>query len=241
MEGPTKVCRSCKRGLLFSLFSPCKKGIFGLHSQCKECRNAYRKQYRRSNSEKVREIQRRYNKTHHEEIREKMKRWIAANPSHYTEHSRKFRKRHPERNRVYQATWNAISRGKLKRPAQCEACGQLGKVQAHHWDYSRPLDVQWLCMPCHRKADEERRANEQAVATKGTWPMPIRICTCCRPDCGTCFPKVDFTAEELAEAERELAEVRPEDRIPFSEEKIKRMVADVLEADRKMKEIRESN
>jgi hypothetical protein len=41
----------------------------------------------------------------------------------------------------------AIQTGKLKR-LPCEVCGS-GKSQAHHSDYSRPLDVRFLCYPCH--------------------------------------------------------------------------------------------
>lgn len=39
-------------------------------------------------------------------------------------------------------------RGKLK-PQCCEKCGE-GVVQMHHEDYTQPLNVRWLCAPCHR-------------------------------------------------------------------------------------------
>jgi hypothetical protein len=34
-------------------------------------------------------------------------------------------------------------------PRPCRECGDR-RVQAHHRDYSRPLDVDWLCFPHHR-------------------------------------------------------------------------------------------
>jgi hypothetical protein len=37
-------------------------------------------------------------------------------------------------------------RGKLM-PQSC-ACG-CTDVEMHHADYSRPLDVEWVCRPCH--------------------------------------------------------------------------------------------
>jgi hypothetical protein len=50
----------------------------------------------------------------------------------------------------YEARWiakRAIKYGRLiKNP--CEKCGGL-KVDAHHDDYSRPLDVRWLCRKHH--------------------------------------------------------------------------------------------
>lgn len=43
----------------------------------------------------------------------------------------------------------------LRRPPACQSCAAIGPVEAHHTDYSRPLDVEWLCRPCHRVADKE--------------------------------------------------------------------------------------
>lgn len=42
----------------------------------------------------------------------------------------------------------AQRRGKL-RPQPCEVCGET-KVEKHHDDYSKPLQVRWLCRTHHR-------------------------------------------------------------------------------------------
>src|SRR5688500_17232873 len=44
----------------------------------------------------------------------------------------------------------AIRRGEMVRPDMCQQCGQAGKIEASHSDYSKPLQVDWLCQPCHR-------------------------------------------------------------------------------------------
>jgi hypothetical protein len=43
---------------------------------------------------------------------------------------------------------DAIRRGKMSRQ-HCEKCGSE-KSEAHHEDYSKRLDVKWLCRPCHK-------------------------------------------------------------------------------------------
>jgi ribosomal protein S27AE len=44
---------------------------------------------------------------------------------------------------------NAVAAGKIQRPHRCEECGAAKKVDAHHDDYHKALDVRWLCRQCH--------------------------------------------------------------------------------------------
>ena len=49
------------------------------------------------------------------------------------------------------AFW-AVRAGTLARPGRCERCGARPPrrlLHAHHPDYSKPLDVVWLCSTCH--------------------------------------------------------------------------------------------
>ena len=45
---------------------------------------------------------------------------------------------------------SAIRSGRLVRPDKCDYCGEGGrKIHAHHEDYKKPMDVEWLCTRCH--------------------------------------------------------------------------------------------
>lgn len=57
--------------------------------------------------------------------------------------------RNKEKRAAHQAVQYALRKGKLKR-LPCESCGEP-KSHAHHRDYSQKLDVQWLCVVCHKK------------------------------------------------------------------------------------------
>jgi len=64
----------------------------------------------------------------------------------------------------------AIKDGIIERQYICEACGDSGafkdgrnKVQAHHDDYNKPLDVRWLCQKCHHLWHTANRAVRKEV------------------------------------------------------------------------------
>ncbi len=59
----------------------------------------------------------------------------------------------PEKYKAHTAVGNAIRDGKLKK-LSCNVCGN-NKVHAHHNDYSKPLEVIWLCSLHHARKHHE--------------------------------------------------------------------------------------
>lgn len=48
----------------------------------------------------------------------------------------------------------AILSGKLLKPTCCSKCGAETKIEGHHEDYTKPLEVIWVCRSCHRELDK---------------------------------------------------------------------------------------
>src|ERR1700733_276343 len=65
----------------------------------------------------------------------------------------------------------AVENGTLVRPARCSRCGSTKDIQAHHPDYSKPLDVEWLCCKCHVGVHRPRRQGE----IKMTFRPPLAL------------------------------------------------------------------
>lgn len=68
------------------------------------------------------------------------------------------RTKFPERYEARKAVLIAIRAGRLQK-LPCRVCGNP-VAEAHHPDYSRPLDVVWLCASHHRA---EHRRSRQAL------------------------------------------------------------------------------
>jgi len=66
-----------------------------------------------------------------------------------------WRESNKQRYKAQNALNNALRDGKIKRQL-CLICG--GKAEAHHPDYSAPLDVVWLCPPHHKQTHAMAKA-----------------------------------------------------------------------------------
>lgn len=58
-----------------------------------------------------------------------------------------------------------LKRGKLQRQP-CVSCGGADS-EMHHPDYSSPLEVVWMCRPCHMKEHESGTPPKPVGKTKG--------------------------------------------------------------------------
>ncbi len=120
----------------------------GHRGTCKECHRAIIREWKRSNREKVRGYDKKYKESHKKEANEYKKEWHKKNPGKKTEYGRVYRDRHPDKYIAHQAVKYALREGQLiKQPCGCGCV----EVEAHHEDYSKPLEVVWICRPCHRK------------------------------------------------------------------------------------------
>lgn len=71
--------------------------------------------------------------------------------------TKKYRAKYPNKYRATMIVGTAIKYGKLLREP-CSVCGNK-KSEAHHEDYSKPLEVMWLCQLHH--SERHREINRQ--------------------------------------------------------------------------------
>jgi hypothetical protein len=111
----------------------------GLQSRCKPCKKVENRDWRRANPERVKATD---------------KRWKKENAEQLERHVKRYRQRFPEKVRARHKVRNAVRDGRLTKPDRCEDCGRSSstrELHAHHDDYSKPMEVRWLCPSCHGK------------------------------------------------------------------------------------------
>lgn len=69
-----------------------------------------------------------------------------ANRERVADHKRAWAERNPEKIKAQNAVGSAIRDGLLTR-GRCASSGPecSGQIEGHHEDYSKPLEVVWLC------------------------------------------------------------------------------------------------
>jgi hypothetical protein len=55
----------------------------------------------------------------------------------------------------------AVKLGVIKKLDFCEMCGSNIKIEGHHDDYTKPLEVKWWCKSCHTRHHIELRYKEK--------------------------------------------------------------------------------
>lgn len=153
-DSTAKTCTKCGETKSLSEFNKDKMCRGGHKGQCKACVAAYNKEYNSHNREKRVRATARWRARNLEYVRALGRAYRARNKGKYAERERAYNARrlaeYPERRRAYNVVEYAIRKGDLVRPSDCSRCGATKELDAHHVDYSTPLDVVWVCRVCHR-------------------------------------------------------------------------------------------
>lgn len=143
-----KYCIGCEKNKELSEFYKDKRAKDGLYTSCKNChfkaQKKFFKKYRKT--ERYKKNKKKDNKKYH-----KTDKYKKYQNKYQKEYQREYHKRTDKDERkkylCRQKTNWLIREGVLiKQP--CEVCEEI-KTQAHHEDYDKPLEVNWLCKKHH--------------------------------------------------------------------------------------------
>lgn len=154
MQSPamTFKCKTCALELDISLMSCSHKGV------CRPCEAEKMRKWRKANHEKSKEAGRRSwaRRRLNPQVKERRHLYYVKNgEKRHGEHrlvNKKWRHAHKTERNAKERVRLAVRDGILIRPEFCSFCKTLCKAQAHHKDYSKPLEVIWICASCHRFA-----------------------------------------------------------------------------------------
>jgi len=130
-----KLCSKCKRELPLTkkYWSKNKWNKDGWMYQCRECKKMYDRIYSRK-----------YREEHPEWKKADNKKNLGLQKRLIREHENRY----PERISANRILQYAVKKGSIKKEP-CVVCGNP-KSQGHHPDYSKPLEVVWLCAKHHK-------------------------------------------------------------------------------------------
>ncbi len=129
-----KTCTRCHQDKDAESFRLVPRYKNGIDSRCRMCRQ---------------ELSREYSKKHRVGLAVKAKVYRAIEATRLRRNARVRIRRldHLAEEKAYAAVRRAVHKGELEK-LPCGACGNV-KVQAHHDDYSKQLEVRWLCFEHH--------------------------------------------------------------------------------------------
>jgi hypothetical protein len=148
---PSVTCRTCKKEKPEEDFYPgrLKKRDY----LCKECCKDYQAKYKKDHPEIVktwtRNRMRRWRERHPEINRQRSQEQSIKHREKSNAYSREYSKNNLDKKNAQLKAAKAVKAGALV-PQPCEVCGDP-KAEKHHDDYTKPLEVRWLCSKHHHR------------------------------------------------------------------------------------------
>lgn len=150
----SKKCTQCRVEKHLEEFYRRKDARDGRQFRCKDCAKAYFSAWAAKPEAKAlaKGYNRKYNQSAKGKTRVVAYRLRPEKKARLARQSKAYREKYPEKKEAHGLLNCAIRAGKLTRPNSCSSCDATCTPDGHHTDYSKPLDVIWLCRTCHTKA-----------------------------------------------------------------------------------------
>jgi hypothetical protein len=150
-----RICKICGVTSQTALFYK------GVNSRCQECHKTKVREnraekldyYRAYDAKRFQDDPRRAEKNRAYAKTEAGKRSMLAS-------RQRWLAKHPAKRAAHIILGNAVSAGRISKPVNCQVCGAGGRIDGHHDDYTKPLDVIWCCRKCHVQIHKELDAKQ---------------------------------------------------------------------------------
>ena len=157
----SKTCRECLIEKPLAEFYTHDKMADGFLNKCKSCVKTRVKTHRDQNLDQIQAYDRlRGSAAHRVAARKKYAKTKQGREAHQRANAA-YLERYPEKNRARHVVNNAIRNGTIIRQP-CFQCGNE-RAEAHHEDYSKPLEVIWFCDFHHKERHKELRDSARAL------------------------------------------------------------------------------
>ncbi len=162
----TKVCTKCGVEKGVEKFYQRVLSKDGLQSWCKACGMKERRIWRATHRERVNASARKHWATHTIASISRCKHWRDANPERARAAKNTWALQHPGATHAHDILNNALRAGRILKPSVCFSCGGNVRLCGHHENYSKPLDVVWLCQSCHELLHNAQLEKEEVVCRR---------------------------------------------------------------------------
>jgi hypothetical protein len=149
-----------------------------VNTRCKECH----KQKVRENREQKADYYRTYDAYRYQKdpkVKQRHKRYqkTDAGKASIKAARNKWRSQNEEKRACHVILNHAVRDGRAFKSNECQKCGATNcRIEGHHSDYTKPLDVIWVCKPCHveihRQKDERLVQLQKAAQEFDNTPKP---------------------------------------------------------------------
>lgn len=142
-----KECNKCKKILPIEQFYKRDTSPDGYKNECKVCKSKRARQYRLDHPNLIKQQKALEYKNNKQACDARNKKWIKDNPLKRKNIIKKSNKKHHASVLARRNFNNSLRYKNFKRPP-CQICN-TPHAEAHHSDYSKPLEVVWLCRSHH--------------------------------------------------------------------------------------------